>query len=232
MYPTIGFDVPAESDPLTVGVEPTHGVSVRIEPQVPHGGDVGLGIWVEGDERGSVGSALRSAPSVADVTHFSAVGGDPRVEFYRIGWEGRPGGIFACLREGDATLLTAENRGGEWEFRIRLPPGGFQRFQTACRKRGLSSTIRTIEHGPISYHDNGTDRAWGELTEAQSETLALALESGYFEVPRRATLADLAEGLDVSDTAVSQRLRRALSTVVRSAATHEGVERKVQPGGR
>lgn len=44
------------------------------------------------------------------------------------------------------------------------------------------------------------------LTPKQREALALAIEEGYYEQPREATLADLAAALDVSRSAVSQRL--------------------------
>jgi predicted DNA binding protein len=40
--------------------------------------------------------------------------------------------------------------------------------------------------------------------------LVAAVEEGYFAVPRRTTLVEIAEGIRVSDQAVSERLRRAL----------------------
>lgn len=47
------------------------------------------------------------------------------------------------------------------------------------------------------------------LTPAERETIRRAIEEGYYEVPRGATLGDLATGLGVSDAAVSKTLRRA-----------------------
>lgn len=44
------------------------------------------------------------------------------------------------------------------------------------------------------------------LTEKQREVLALAIESGYYRQPREATLDELATELDVTPSAVSQRL--------------------------
>jgi predicted DNA binding protein len=41
-----------------------------------------------------------------------------------------------------------------------------------------------------------------------------AHERGYFEVPRRATLSDLAREFGVTEQAISQRLRRAMNAVV------------------
>nr|WP_255473553.1 helix-turn-helix domain-containing protein [Halogeometricum sp. CBA1124] len=55
------------------------------------------------------------------------------------------------------------------------------------------------------------------MTDLQRETLALAIRRGYFEVPRSATLSDLAAELGVSKQAVSERLRRALALLARDA---------------
>jgi predicted DNA binding protein len=54
-----------------------------------------------------------------------------------------------------------------------------------------------------------------ELTEVERATLERALEEGYHETPRDATLATLAEVFDVSNTAVSKNLRRGEGKVVR-----------------
>lgn len=57
----------------------------------------------------------------------------------------------------------------------------------------------------------------GELTDKQREALNLAVEYGYYDQPRDATLADLASELDISKSAVSQRLRSAETKLVKHA---------------
>lgn len=52
------------------------------------------------------------------------------------------------------------------------------------------------------------------LPNEQQETLALAVNEGYFETPREVTLDELAEQLDVPRSTVSYRLRRAVGEVV------------------
>ncbi len=64
-----------------------------------------------------------------------------------------------------------------------------------------------------------TDEGTYFLTDNQREILLLAYEAGYFDVPRDITQDDLAERLDVTDSAVSQQLRRAISMLI--AATLE-----------
>ena len=54
------------------------------------------------------------------------------------------------------------------------------------------------------------------LTEKQQEALVLAVQQGYYEQPRRATLEDLAEELDVGKSAVSHRLKAAEAKIIRN----------------
>lgn len=51
------------------------------------------------------------------------------------------------------------------------------------------------------------------LTDRQLAVLAAAVAEGYFEVPRRATLADLAAEFDLEKSTVSEHLRRAIGHV-------------------
>lgn len=57
------------------------------------------------------------------------------------------------------------------------------------------------------------DLSYG-VTGPQREALVLAVERGYYDVPRRCTTAELAATLGISDQAVSERLRRGTATLV------------------
>ena len=54
-----------------------------------------------------------------------------------------------------------------------------------------------------------------DLTDEQREALASAVRRGYFEVPRGATLSDLAEELGITRQAASERVRRGANAVLR-----------------
>ena len=54
---------------------------------------------------------------------------------------------------------------------------------------------------------------WYGLTEAQRDALVLAVEGGYYSIPREMSTNDLGRALEISDQAVTERLRRAIATL-------------------
>ncbi|WP_433629498.1 helix-turn-helix domain-containing protein [Halomicrococcus sp. NG-SE-24] len=56
----------------------------------------------------------------------------------------------------------------------------------------------------------------------ERETLRVALEKGYFEVPRATTLVEIADELGRSDVEVSQQLRRGMGDVLRETTILKG----------
>ncbi|MFC7043890.1 helix-turn-helix domain-containing protein [Halonotius sp. GCM10025705] len=52
------------------------------------------------------------------------------------------------------------------------------------------------------------------LTNHQQEALRTAYEMGYFDIPRRASLQEVAAELDISASSVSERLRRAQTRLI------------------
>lgn len=57
------------------------------------------------------------------------------------------------------------------------------------------------------------------VTPKQREMLVLALERGYFELPRQVTMEALADELDISTGAASERFRRGLTNLVSNSLT-------------
>ncbi|MGB9953142.1 helix-turn-helix domain-containing protein [Haloarcula marismortui] len=55
-----------------------------------------------------------------------------------------------------------------------------------------------------------------DLTDSQRRALVLAVESGYFEVPRGTTLGELGAELGISEQSVSESIRRATNKVLHS----------------
>lgn len=82
------------------------------------------------------------------------------------------------------------------------------------REVGISVAVERIRH-----KDDGGRLGGSTLTEKQREALALAVELGYYDQPRSATLDDLAERLGISRSGVSQRLNAVERKLVRERAT-------------
>lgn len=61
-----------------------------------------------------------------------------------------------------------------------------------------------------------------EVTQKQLEAIEAAVQAGYYERPRRTDLSDLSTKLGISESAVSQRLNGAESTLIREIASANG----------
>lgn len=68
-----------------------------------------------------------------------------------------------------------------------------------------------------------------EVPVEQIELLWLAVESGYFGVPREVSITQLADRAGISDVEASRRLRRAIENVLRNSEFFR--ERTTRRGG-
>ena len=73
--------------------------------------------------------------------------------------------------------------------------------------------IQILLEGIGEYHSDMRQLA-SLLTDRQQELLELAIEEGYYEMPRRATLSDLAEQVDITSGTVGEHLRKIESKVI------------------
>ncbi|MGA9401799.1 helix-turn-helix domain-containing protein [Haladaptatus sp.] len=83
-----------------------------------------------------------------------------------------------------------------------------QRGSTYCEVRDISYTLDRVAT------DLAEEREEFGLTPEQRETLMLALERDYFDVPRGVTLGELADELGVTQQSVSERVRRGTGSVL------------------
>lgn len=122
---------------------------------------------------------------------------------------GRENCIVPLLGEYGGELVEAKRSGDRWSVRLQFPDhASLQGFIDDYRSRPRISI-----HVEKLGRENSADGNDHGLTKAQYETLRVACEQGYFEVPRRTSLVSLSDELGVSDNAVSERLRRAQSTL-------------------
>lgn len=123
-----------------------------------------------------------------------------------------PGIIESGLRVENLDLS-----GSAWEFRVFAPDYATMSCGLAhCRGESETFTLERL----YSTHDVASDRRV-DLSERELETILLAKEEGYFDVPRRTSQTALADQLGVSASTVSERVRKATRLLVESVLEDE-----------
>jgi hypothetical protein len=192
---------------LLEGTRLRAGTEVQFE-QRPSIFDCGsASLVVTGSDREPTVEAIESAVGPDDVELVTET---ERGTFYWLTWgDGLPE-LLERVRETETTVLSATATTDRWRFELRFSE---QEQATQFYERYDGDHPITV-YGVSASDDDGTA---DDLTEKQRSTLCRAWERGYFEVPRRVSLSDLADEMAVSDTAVSQRLRRGLENVLRES---------------
>ena len=99
------------------------------------------------------------------------------------------------------------------DARLRFPDReSLSEYQPMIEEKGVDVTLRRVygESDAVFGGEYG-------LSVKQREALKAAVTAGYFGVPRQASLADISDELGVSTQAVSERLRRGVTTLVQNA---------------
>lgn len=203
------FSIPAEEFAFGDVLEIREGIQVRLESMIPTGTSTIPYLWVSSDDADAVQTALQDSPLVDNVRLVDETGTETLV---RVEWSTEVDGLVDVIEGSEAVILEAEGRGDNWSFRLRFPDRQhLSEFYRACLDEGVTLDLDEVNNpigsaGGIEY----------DITETQREALLTALEAGYFDVPRKINLQDLAEQFGISDTALSQRLRRGLTGLLSS----------------
>lgn len=188
------------------------GVRIELERLVPTGNELVPYFWAEVPEGDfeAFERSVRADPLVSGLEVADRVG-DERL--YAVEWERPPEGLLRCVARTGGVVLEGRSADGHWRFVVRFPEhDGLASFGDLLEDRGVDVEVHRV-HGR-SREDR---RVHGfDLTGEQREALVRAARRGYFEVPRRATLADLADDLGISPQAASERVRRGTDAVLGS----------------
>lgn len=181
--------------------------SIELESLVPTGGATVPLFWVYDAPCGSFLETVKGHPAVSDA---SAVDEFEERTLFTLDWDANHDHVFQGIAEFDGQLLGAVGTGGAWEFELRFPNHeAFSAFSDHCTAAQISLDVTRI-YNP-TYPDAGP---WYGLTDPQQEALRLAVEMGYYHIPRGCTTQELADELGISDQAVTERLRRAIVALV------------------
>lgn len=189
------------------------GLSVEIERVVPAAKRVMPYIWGYGTDLKAFEAAMDESPNVRSITVLDEY--EDRA-LYKIEWEDPAEQLITGITETNASILEARSD-DEWLFRIRFEDhAGLTRFNEYCTTHDIDYRLSRVS----SLADTSPSDADYGLTEAQYEALSLAVERGYFDVPREVEFDELAAELDVSVQALSERIRRGADKVLRAALFH------------
>ncbi|AIF69113.1 hypothetical protein PAP_03465 [Palaeococcus pacificus DY20341] len=146
---------------------------------------------------------LRALPETRDVKLF------PRGDHYLIYLRASLG-----PRREEAERLFELQRKGLVIFESGTFSAGESVLSVLCEDGLVSEVIRRFKEvyhaRVISVEDHAPGNSiLSKLTGRQAEVLLLAYKSGYFDEPRRVTLRELAQMLDLSPSTVKEHLRKA-----------------------
>lgn len=191
------------------------GLSVELERVVPAAKRIMPYIWGYGTDLPAFEAAMNESPNVKSISVLDEYEGQA---LYKIDWEDPAEQLITGIADTDATILEAHSD-DEWLFRIRFEDhSGLARFNRYCSEHDISYRLNRVS----SLTEAAPDGNEFDLTEAQYEALSLAVERGYFKVPREVEYEELAAELGVSVQALSERVRRGADKVLQTALHRPG----------
>jgi len=175
---------------------------IELEPTVSLGATLSPYIWASSDDAEQIVDRIKADADIVSVETIDQINGGALLQAE---WDVDDNELIRALLASNGSCISAVGTGDGWELTLRFPRrSDLAEYYTGCKNDDLNVSVRSI-HDSGWVTDRGTESV---LTLPQREALLCALEEGYFEVPREITLQRLAEKLDISDTATSQRLRR------------------------
>lgn len=206
--------VPCEEFALSATLRTVPNVAVKCEEVVETGNDTVMPlVWVRTADFEAFDDAVRDDPSVASATLLSEFD-DQRL--YRMVWVSRIQLILHMIAVNKAVVLNAATDNDHWMLRVLYPDReDVTEVLEFCESHDLSLDVRSV------YDMDSQPAGRYGLTNGQYQALSLAHEEGYYEVPREASLDDIADDLGISHQALSERLRRGVDALVTDTIAYD-----------
>ena len=168
-------------------------------------------LWTTGADPAAVEEALRADPSVDAVTRHDQTGD---IGQFTVEWADDFQALVDEIVDRRGIVQEAEAANGQWYLKLKfVDRDAVREFQAYFEAHGHAFELERLYDGTALK-----EREYG-LTPEQHAALVTALELGYFAVPREVQIEELAAALDISTSAVSQRLRRATRNLTENALT-------------
>ncbi|WP_331233186.1 helix-turn-helix domain-containing protein [Natronorarus salvus] len=182
-------------------------VTIEFESLVPTGESPIPFLWVHEDGDEETERRIAAHPTVGAFDRVEHVEGRT---LYAFEWNTEYDHLVRAIRDAAAQLLSGVRVASGWRFTLRFPShSALSSFREESQHASLDiDVIRVYNAGRAE-----SDPLFG-LTDPQREALVLAVSEGYYDIPRGCTTVELGERLGISDQAVTERLRRAIGTLV------------------
>lgn len=202
--------VPAPEFALAETLTKLSDVALEVERIVASDEDAVMPLlWVRGVDHTTVIRVLSDDSSVREVELLSAFEDEEEEHLYRMEWVSEIELVLQMLTTAGATIMEAFSGDTSWSLRVLYPSrDALTATVEYCEVKGLTFAIESV------HEMEGDPSGRYGLSEVQYKALTAAAEAGYYHVPRDITMQALAEDLDVSHQAFSERLRRAVDTLV------------------
>ena len=201
------FTVPSSDFPLGTLFEQLSEATIELERLVPSNGAVIPYFWVRGVATDDITDGFDTHPGVKDIRLVDSVEDE---YLLRVEWEPEYTGILTTLADTGVPLVSAVGMKDKWTFEIRGDSrSDVSEFQRLCLERDIPITLTALH--ALTPIESATEAS---LTESQQEALILAYRCGYFNSPRDVSMEELGEELDISQQAVSSRLRRGIRSIL------------------
>lgn len=162
--------------------------------------------WLDQDHAAEFETATAADRTVREVTRILTTDHGTQ---YQITYSESAAGttVYQTAIEQDGIFVSGRADDDCWQFQMRFPDRDAVADFRAATDEEISIT-ETDDRETIPC------AAQYSISPPQREVLQIAATRGYFDIPRQASLADLADELDISSQAASERLRRGLDSLV------------------
>lgn len=168
--------------------------------------------WVTDVDFDSFRAAVDADPSVEDLVELDTFG---ETALYRGDWTENVETLVYAYTQVGAVIFEATGSNELWELRMRFNSrDALREFQSFCVENDLPFELQRLHE----LANPRTSSQYG-LTEKQQDALVTAWKAGYFDTPRQCSLAEVADELDISQQALSDRLRRGHHSLIASTLT-------------
>lgn len=170
-------------------------------------------IWVSHIEPEEVRTTLLKQEHIAAV---DAITSTEERTLFEIEWSDDDiDGIIQPLIDHGGRVLKATGTANEWEFHLLFDSHrSLSKFNMAATNRGTPVTLQKVHNSDIHDENTGSSVDKAALQPNYRDVLLLAYRNGYYDTPKNIQLSELAQKEDISDSALSKRLRRATATLI------------------